>query len=152
MSRIQTTDNDKGWKKIVEDVSLLSKSEIVAGIISSNNPTVDGVTVAEYGFFNEVGTKRIPARPFISSTADRKRQEWNSLIERGYNKVLQGTLDVKQFVVGVGLRASGDIKKTITAISTPPNAPSTIARKKSSSPLIDTGLMRQLISFELRGI
>jgi len=42
----------------------------------------------------------------------------------------------------VGLLAQSQVRAKITAIKSPPNAQSTIDKKGSSNPLIDTGQMR----------
>lgn len=153
MNTISIKDKDLGLNRILSDVDRLSNASIDAGILSTNNRTMDdGTTVAEYAFFNEIGTKNIPARPFIASTSDNKGIEWDGLIRRGFKRVLAGNLPIEHFFVGIGQRVVGDIKKTITNLSNPPNKPSTIARKKSSNPLIDTGLMRQLVAFEVKGL
>lgn len=49
----------------------------------------------------------------------------------------------------LGVLAQGDIQMEITALSSPPNTPSTIARKGSSNPLIDTGAMRGAVTWKL---
>ena len=43
------------------------------------------------------------------------------------------------------------MQQTIKDLKTPPNAASTIAAKKSSNPLIDTGLLVNTVTFKIRG-
>jgi hypothetical protein len=50
----------------------------------------------------------------------------------------------------IGMRVVGDIQDRISDGIPPPNSPITIARKGSSKPLIDSGQLRQSISFEVR--
>jgi hypothetical protein len=47
--------------------------------------------------------------------------------------------------------AVGDIQHEITVLRHPPNAPATIRAKGSSKPLIDTGEMRQSVTYQIRG-
>ena len=47
---------------------------------------------------------------------------------------------------GIGIVAESDIKQKISSIYSPPNAPSTIAKKGSSKPLIDSGFMLASVS------
>ena len=50
----------------------------------------------------------------------------------------------------IGLQMSSIIKERIRDIRTPVNAPSTIAKKGSSNPLIDSGELINSIDFDLR--
>ena len=49
----------------------------------------------------------------------------------------------------MGMKVQADVQQAITVLSSPANAPSTIAKKGSSNPLIDTGHMRQSVSHRL---
>lgn len=50
----------------------------------------------------------------------------------------------------IGAKAAAVMKNTIRDFDNPPNAPSTIARKKSDNPLVDTGLMMQSVTWDVR--
>ena len=49
----------------------------------------------------------------------------------------------------IGLYVQGLMQKSITDLKSPPNAPATIARKGSDDPLIDTGHMRQSVTWRI---
>ncbi|MEF2551313.1 hypothetical protein VQ042_08035 [Aurantimonas sp. A2-1-M11] len=49
----------------------------------------------------------------------------------------------------LGILAQGHVQQEITALRSPPNAPSTIRQKGSSNPLIHTGAMRAAVTFQL---
>jgi len=49
-----------------------------------------------------------------------------------------------------GLVAQECIREAIIALEDPPNAPATIAKKKSSNPLIDTGHMKDSVTHVVR--
>ena len=49
----------------------------------------------------------------------------------------------------LGAMAVGEVQKYVTELDTPPNAPSTIRQKGSSNPLINTGALRQSITYEV---
>lgn len=112
--------------------------------------------VAKIAVYQEFGTKRpdwkgqhpgrgkkrgIPARPFMSTSWDENVQKAYTLLDKLYDKVLQEKTNVKQALALVGEWFSDKVKKKIREIDLPPNAPSTIAKKGSSKPLIDTGQM-----------
>jgi len=49
----------------------------------------------------------------------------------------------------LGIRVQGDVQASITSLTSPANSPVTIKRKRSSKPLIDTGEMRQAVTFKV---
>ena len=67
------------------------------------------------------------------------------------SKVLSGQSSAEELCEKMGNVIQKDIRKKIRDIKTPPNAPSTIARKGSSNPLIDTGLLHQSVTYKVRG-
>lgn len=91
---------------------------------------------------NEFGTERIPERSFLRSTMDRRRDLYLELLEEAADRALDGR-PTKRELEQIGAIAVGDVRDTIARGVPPPNAPSTIARKGSSHPLIDTGRMWQ---------
>ena len=102
-----------------------------------NNPP----TLEEVALWNEFGTERIPSRPFL-------RTAQNKAIKRGDNIVrvrMEENSDVEQICKDIGLMLQDEIKGQITHGTFVPNAPSTIKRKGSSHPLIDTGNLRQSV-------
>lgn len=146
-------DIDLGWKRIKEELALAKNSFTKIGVQvntkhepsdkgSRPKKTVDMVVIAAS---NEFGTKTIPARPSLRTAFDENKHEINALIKDEYSKILKGESTVKKSLALVGEFMEAKIKKKITEIRTPPNAVSTIKRKKSSNPLIDTGQFRASI-------
>ena len=118
----------------------------------------DGTPVAAVAAWNEFGTKNIPERPFFR----------NSLagMEDGVTNIIKAGIDTKKMVVDeqladrVGLYAASQVQESITALKDPPNAPSTIARKRKKlggkkgvgggeNPLIDTGFMHDSVTWQV---
>lgn len=87
----------------------------------------------------------IPARPWldvgVASGTQKIVRAIRSAIANG--KTPDETLEI------IGLTAVGAVKKYMTDLKTPPNAPSTIRKKKSSNPLIDTGAMRASVTHSI---
>jgi len=119
-----------------------------------NSKYEDGTQVAMVAAQNEFGNanKRIPARPFMRPTIIEKQNEWAVLAEKGAKQILLGNQNLENVFNLLGLKAVGDIKRTISKIFTPPLAAATIAarlekRKNNTTvgnlfkPLIDTGIM-----------
>lgn len=110
------------------------------------------LTVAEIAAVNEFGTEdgRVPARSFIQRTFDEKREaltkEFAALLG---GKVLFGAMTLANALGLVGAQLAAEIKKRVTAGDPipPPNAPSTVEKKGSDRPLIDTGRMVNAVTW-----
>lgn len=109
--------------------------------------------------WNEFGTRGgksgggwggpIPERPFLRNTMRNKKNTYTRAMSDSAPKILAGETSIPAVLTKLGVLAQGDIQSEITALSSPPNSPVTIARKGSSNPLIDTGAMRQAVTWKL---
>lgn len=101
--------------------------------------------------WNHYGTSRgIPARPFLLNAIRKNRRKYLEAMKTAGAKILRGEASLDQTMRKLGIMAQGDIQDEITNLRTPPNAPSTIAAKGSSNPLIDTGEMRSKVTWEVK--
>jgi len=91
----------------------------------------------------------IPERSFLRSTFDEKNREWQEFARSMISKVINNTMTVDEFYEQWGSLVVGDIQQKITSIRNPGNAPLTVANKGSSNPLIDTGAMRQAVTYRV---
>ena len=98
---------------------------------------------------NEFGTSRIPERPFLRNAMRANKDKSHAAMGSAAKGLLRGDASLHQVLSKLGAIAQGDIQKEIRDLDTPPNAPSTIKRKKSSNPLIDTGEMRQRVTWKV---
>lgn len=119
------------------------------GIIGAGKHTDSVLTVANIGFAHEFGTATIPERSFIRATTKEKRKEIVELQEKLLKKIQSGEMKVDQALDQVGTFVAGLISKKIVDIKSPPNSPETIKRKGSSNPLIDTGQLKNSITWEV---
>ena len=101
----------------------------------------NGTFVAQVAYFNEFGTLNIPMRPFFRNAINKNIKKWYATLQSGIN---QNATPSKALAI-VGEVARADIVKS------PPNAQSTIKQKKSTNPLIDTGLMRRSVTYKVKG-
>lgn len=114
----------------------------------------DGTSVEVVGFVNEYGSEArgIPERSFIRSTMIENTDKYQGILRKIANKVIEDPNYNPYVSMGqLGLIAESDIKSKITDLKDPPNAESTIKRKKSDNPLLDTGLLRRSIINRLDG-
>lgn len=142
-------DRDFGLKAFVRELQRAKTVEVVVGLLEG--PKNDGVSIAEYGAYNEYGTGRIPSRPFMRESFDENVGRINSDIAKEYDNVMTGQKSVYAALSTVGMKHQDRVKKKIGSNMKPANAPSTIAKKKSSHTLIDTGAMLNSVNYIVRG-
>lgn len=113
-------------------------------------PVIDVAVYNNYGTFNEDGSVHIPPRPFLDIGGLRAVEETKIMRKTLLQKVREGQMSMEQAADMIGAKAAAVMKNTIRDLNVPPNAPSTIARKKSDNPLVDTGLMMQTVTWDVR--
>lgn len=113
-----------------------------------NTPVAYVAAVQEYGY----PPNNIPARPFMRPTVIAHHKEWKEIAEKGAKQAIIGKQTITSVMEAIGLKASGDIKKTISKVTEPPLSKRTIAARLArrsnkttlgllTKPLIDTGYM-----------
>ena len=102
------------------------------------------LTVAELGAIHEFGLG-VPQRSFIRAWFDESVQKNRDLLASQLKLVVAGKLPLEKALERVALKCEADVKLRIRNRIPPPNAPSTIAKKKSSVPLIASGQLRASI-------
>lgn len=107
----------------------------------------NGTFVAQVARYNEFGTINIPMRPFFRNAINKNIKKWYATLQNAIN---QNATPSKALSI-VGEVARADIIQSITDFKAPPNAQSTIKQKKSTNPLIDTGLMRRSVTYKVKG-
>ena len=116
------------------------------------------VTVLDVATWNEFGTTRegpggartqhVPPRPFIGGWYDEHESAARDLVRKVSRAMLVGKISHHAAHALVGTAFVGQIQRRIADGVQPANAPSTIARKGSSKPLIDSGQLRSSIAWE----
>lgn len=142
------------YKAVLEKIARL-KVSCRAGI-PAGATTTDGQSIPEYAVYNELGTSRIPARPFMRQTASNHTDDWLQIVSSRlkYNEI---TRDNAKRVMGLtGEAMKSHIQETIQKGTFAPNAPKTVANKRRKGkvepdhPLIDTGQMLASIISEVK--
>jgi HK97 gp10 family phage protein len=150
---ITVTGGDK-YKAILEKIARL-KITARAGI-PAGATTTDGKSIPEYAAYNEFGTSRIPARPFMRNTMNEHQNEWCETLAGALKGKIQHD-NAKKAMGLVGEQMKAHIQQTIQKGSFAPNAPRTVANKRAKGkvepdhPLIDTGQMIASIISEVKG-
>lgn len=147
MGKNKVTSKDKGAEATQQALSQ-GLPQLDIGVLGSDASKQHGkATVGEIATFQEFGTKTIPPRPFISGWFQSGNLELVEAAKALAKKVASGDLTPEEFIELVGAKAVGEIQKYIANRVPPPLSPKTVARKGSSVPLIDTGVLRSSISY-----
>ena len=110
----------------------------------------NGTRVVDVAVGNEYGTDNVPARPFVALSSGDITNQCAPILEQSAAALNNNnTQQYDQLLDTAGSVAAGIVKQQITDLRSPPNAQSTIERKGSSNPLIDTGLMRQTVTYKV---
>lgn len=119
----------------------------------------DGTPVATVAAVQEFGTRierqradgspyvvEIPSRPFFRNMIAASKGGWSSAIAKN----LKATdFDVNRTLDRMGQGIKGQLQQSIRDTNDPPLAPSTIAAKGFSTPLIDTGHMLNSVDYRV---
>lgn len=132
---------------------------VVVGIPAGDDDLYpDGeASLVDVAMFNEFGTESgswsqegIPERPFLRPTLKDNKEKYRKAIASGAARAIKGTTEWNTELGKIGLRVSTDIKLKMRDVREPANSDATIEKKGSSNPLIDTSLLRQSITWEVR--
>jgi len=144
---------DKGWRDIQRKIGAVGS--VCVGLLGAKAaktyPDGHGETTAEIGAVHEYGdeARNIPQRSFLRSTVRANQEKYTKLLAKAAAEVIfEGKPDLA--LLKVGLVAAGDVRKRIAEGIPPALSEKTIARKGSSTPLIDTGQLRSSIDAEVR--
>ena len=96
----------------------------------------------------EFGTITSPARPMISNTMDANRGKYLDALRVSAPKILSGKTPIGQVAAKLGVLFENDIKQEMVDMTEPANAPSTIKKKGSSNPTIDTSETKNSVTHE----
>lgn len=142
-SKVEVKYIDLGWSDILKELKKTKKSYTGVGYFSTGG-TDPETNIAARAAKNEVGSPqdKIPPRPFMKQTSEKSKDKLPGIIKKELNLIYNGRSTVKLSLGRIGEWYVGQIKYTITNGSFTPLSPKTIARKKSSKPLIHTAEMR----------
>jgi hypothetical protein len=166
MARSSVTDTDHGYEALRKRVFGIKNPKIAVGILAgpgaaphANPGGRDPLTVLDVATINEFGAQwtdkagrvhEIPERSFIRDWFDAAEPELREKMLALMQDVIAGRREVDQILQLLGLYCVGQIEQRIADGVPPPNAPSTIKKKGSSKPLINSGQLRASVTFEVR--
>lgn len=140
--RFEVTDDDKVWRRILASMGGASDLAVAWGIFRG--------AIAQYAAIQEFGAPRanIPSRPFLRSAVDKATDVYFGMMRAAFVMALDGSpVNWKNTLNQIGVRGRNDVDASIMNGNWAPNAQSTVKSKKSSRPLIDTGVMRNAVTW-----
>ena len=142
MGRPALEDRDVGYEEFTRSIEAIADSlGVLVGIRGEQ-----GEDLVTYATVNEFGSARIRERSFLRSTVSKNQDTYSRGLSQAIGRYIDDGRDAAIASLKLlGVRAVGDVQTTITELRTPENKESTIRRKGSSNPLIDTSRMRQSI-------
>lgn len=141
---VKITDKDEDFKRMEKEVASLKGRNVKVGIMGEGE-------VLEYAMYNEFGTSRIPARPFMQQTFDNNKAEIDKFIDFLGDQILNGKGNADRALRLIGETYQLKVQQTIRDAKSwaVPNNPKTVEQKGSSSPLIDQGRMIGAVRYEI---
>lgn len=143
------TDLTPEGERFFMELQRLVEREVRVGFQGDEGAYEDGTSVVEVAAYNEFGTSDTPARPFMKQAFEKSETKL-----RNQGKVAGSALangESAEVVLNkLGVLGKGIVQDEISSGDFAPNAPSTIAKKGSSTPLIDTGHMRQSVNYVIK--
>lgn len=136
-------------KKLQKMLKVLAEKEVRVGFQAGKATEEDGTDICDIAAWNELGTVHIPARPFLRQSVDDNVSKINSFLQSKKKDLVRG-VSAEQVLKEIGIFQKDLIQEKITEGNFTPNAESTVKKKGSSKPLIDTGRMRQSVNYEIK--
>ena len=152
--------NDAAWKVIQKKLEAFTKKKdgpsVKVGVFQTAGEYEDGMSIVEVAALQEFGSPggMIPERSFLREPLKNAKDDMAKISERIMKAIVAGKMDEK---TGLALLGQWAVKTCRNAITEgdgipPPNAPSTIAKKKSSRPLVgNTGRLINSITYQVSG-
>jgi hypothetical protein len=145
-----------GWDRLTPEgqrffaeIEKLKEQQVFVGFQAGQVADDRGVDMAQIAMFNELGTSTAPSRPFLRMSVDENEDKITTTCGRELESLKSGGTaeTILRRVGALGVRL---VQEKIGSGSFEPNAESTIRKKGSDKPLIDTGRMRQSVKYVIK--
>lgn len=136
-------------KRIFRELDKLGEMVVKVGF-QMGEKYPNGTRVLDVAAFNEFGTESIPSRPFMRDSVYHNEDEIKAFLQSKVVDIIKDGKSAKQLLNEIGNFQTDVMQDTIEEGMFVLNAPSTILRKKSTNPLIDTGTMKNSIHYQIK--
>lgn len=139
-----TVETKGSFEPVKRHLELVSDTHVVVGFPRERvRPEI-----ADRAHKNETG-RGVPRRSFLAATVDGKLNEYFAQL----GSLVRAAVDSRNPVNlwrEFGRRMAYDFKRAIVVLRAPPNARATLRQKQGTNPLIDTGEMRDSLTYVVR--
>ncbi len=140
----------KSPKKAAKEIEKLAASLrgpdlVKVGLPKGANDYPDGTSVIMVGAVHEFGSpaRNIPQRSFLRATVEAGRRKYRQLFKKLSKKIVDGDITKKEALGLIGLQVQSDVQGRIADGIDPE------LKSREGTPLVDTGHLRQSITFEV---
>lgn len=147
----KVTSKDHGYQALLTRLKGKERKLTVGvheaeGALPHESESTEHATVADVAKWMEFGTVDIDPRSFLAGWVDESEAKIKEDLRKAAAAVVSGKLPSMEIALErLGLKFVGDIRARIRAGIEPALADSTIERKGSSTPLINTGQLQSSI-------
>lgn len=143
------------YKDVKKKLKEFSKLDLLIGVPQEKTQREEAdraITNAELMFIHTNGSpiRNIPKRPTIEPTIEENKQKISDKFKLAVNKILKHQGDGRADLEKLGLWIVNKVKAKFGSDELAENAPSTIKAKGSDRPLIDTGQLRNSVTYVIR--
>jgi len=113
----------------------------------------DGQNIIQIGAYHEFGTSKIPKRSFLREPFNTKKADIVKTIDNQWRAIFEKGKDAETALNLIGVKATNISKGAFTTLgygSWTPIKPATALAKGSNQTLIDTGTLRNSITWSVR--
>lgn len=156
MSKITPEQLQEKIQAQIKNMEKLKTMSVKVGVIGSGAGAYDnGKTVLDIAMIHEYGTDdlNIPMRSFLRTPFFVNRDKMNKFINKQFNKVIEKGFPTESALELIGVKAQSVSQEAFSNNGYgfwAPLKPQTIKKKGSSKPLIDTGALRQSITYQVK--
>ena len=120
-------------------------NRVKVGLPKNSNAYPDGTSVIMVGAVHEFGSpsRNIPQRSFLRTGIIENRKVYISMARALLSKVIEEKMSMHKALSLIGLQAQTDVRDKITDIEEPP------LKYRDGNPLVDTGHLRQSITYQI---
>lgn len=124
-------------------------NSVLVGVPAGTGSYEDGAPIAVIAAVHEFGSAdgKIPERSFLRVPLRQNMDDFKKVYRALIPKVVRGEMTMFQLMSTLGARAAAASQNAIQEGIAPRNADSTVARKGSSKPLIDEGILAGSITY-----
>ena len=147
--------NSGGLQRIIDRISASSKKSLNVGVPEGKMHSDDGESLSMSALANihEYGSpsRNIVARPFLVPALEKNQAKYAKFLASQVIPLIRGKTTIDRILGQLGMVAQADVQAYMVSGHFVPLYYTTIKRKGSSKPLIDTGQLRQSITYSIEG-